>query len=473
MPPKPRLVLPALTEYVKNRIMPLTRQNVVNKTHYLVGLLDQCFFRKREHDAPASAREVVDAFSLESEEVRDHLGGKHTNPTTGYPLYQTYLEPFFEFDPTNAGYSKLKGETKKYFLRKNVLAELDRLWRDDASVADVVDAETGKPLPAGALPTSGVSSSYATVRVPSVLPFNPALLTLKIADLDKRLVASKVGERRSVLRQLRYLILAKKWVLSFGGIANTYADTVRGEDSTGRLYGQGELHPQSMHREVRRVLFGGRGLWDYDFVACHPTILQSLARHHGLTTPPLDNYLANRKAIHRELEEKLELPEGSKKVKEVMTALSYGASLVPHPSTALYGTLGRQGLAILKANPFIIDYLTDIKAVRGIILKHATPKGGFLVNVVGKKLALSEKLPTGKTRKVSSDRLLAHLVQGIEAWCLNLVCEGFSDILVLMFDGWISPKRPSVSALEARILTESQKQLGFPLTMRLKEEELL
>ena len=133
-----------------------------------------------------------------------------------------------------------------------------------------------------------------------------------------------------------------------------------------------------------------------------------------------------------------------------------------HPTTATYRLVGYDGVGELKKDTFVAAFVNQMKDVHKVILDNVQLQRGAVVNVVGMRQSSDSE----------TSQLIAHLVQGWEAWCLDLICRDFRDVVCLIFDGWISGKRSDVAELEQRIAEESIRRFGLPLDIRIKEQSL-
>lgn len=443
-----------------------TRQKVREKTLYIMRLLGESFFHTRFHDQPTSTAEIGSSY-FPSRQLRKHLGGPHSDPKTGFSEYQKYLTPFWTFQRMNEGYSRAGRKTKHYKLKAEVERELEQIWKLPERVP-VVDRNTGLPIVPADLPSNGVArTSYSKIWIQPLIEFDVRPLDEKICRLEGEIPKAIVFQRPALAARVRALYLAKKWVVSFGGLPNLYSDYKEDEPSEGhgRLWGIGPLHPQFMRRRVRAVLFGGLGLWDYDFVACHYSIIRSLARHYGQPSPLLDQYLEGREAQHARLGELLEVPP--RRLKEVFNALGYGAKLTKHPSTAIFQIVGANGIDALKRDTFVQAFLAEHARLVDVVFEHEVASKAEVINVVGKAM----EVPAKRSGNFGG-QMLSHILQGWESYCLDVVCRGFRDTTCLIFDGWVSPRRRSVAYLENQLRSESKREHGIEMALRMKEELL-
>lgn len=460
MPPKPRLVIPAIREFVRSRIGSLSRQRIADKVSFITSLLLRSYLGKNRHEFDLQSPE---ASTFSSRFLRRHLGGSHADPKTHFPVYQKYLVPLWDFERLNQGYSKADDTTKSYRLREDVLAFFDALWADPASEAYLIDDRSGKPLNPQRFPRNGVcDTSYARVQVPSVISLDIPQLEHTARGLEQEIRTVVKFRRADPTFCLRYLKYARKCAEKVGGIPNLYSDRApsTGEESSGRLYGLGDLHPQWMPSTVRQALFSGMNLWDYDFRSSQLSVLCSLAHSYGVRTPDIDSYLVNKDSVHLLAKRAV---GGAFDAKEVFNALANGAPLSKHRGSATFKLLGGyRAVEQFEQVNEVKGFMSDITKVHKVVLDNAKVHSGMIINAVGKRLSVK----SGKTQR------LAHIYQGWEAWCLDLVCRDFKDVVCLVFDGWISGQRSSVLDLENLIASRSVKRHRVHLEVRIKERAI-
>lgn len=287
-------------------------------------------------------------------------------------------------------------------------------------------------------------------------------------ELEASVAATPAFVRFHPERPLRTLYFVHKWVATLGGLPNLY----RGYDETpsdghGRLYGQGQMHPQFLPADVRQVVFGGMDLWDYDFQSCHLSILRSMGMASGAKTEFIDEYLRNRASIHLRLANLLLVDEDRKKT--VVLTLLNGARPVANPHRAICRILGVTGTRALAADAWVTAFRIELLSLTIAVLERSRLHGpeqwradGF-ANVVGKFQPFAEpRAGRDEAKQLDPEMLLHHLLEGYEAWCLDLVCRDYQDTRVLIFDGWISQKRDR-DALEKMIRGRAGTSLGSSL----------
>lgn len=282
------------------------------------------------------------------------------------------------------------------------------------------------------------------------------------------------GEARSYLPRMRRGTFlrcggstgARKWLISFGGLPNLYADFDDApSEKNGRLYGIGEFNVQRFPRRARALLLSVTDWWDYDLAAAHPTISVELARAYHVPTPTLDDFLANRAERQVELAEECDLPP--KTMKRIMTAVLFGQRLSTHPSSSLRKQIGKEGVRRLQQSVYYHAIREELRDARGVIVQRSTIDGR-IVNAVGKVALVVDD--AGK-KVQSTHTLLSHILTGIEQLMVNAACEGESGLVALIHDGWISMGQMDVKKAEARMQAEAREKLNLNLRMHIKAEQ--
>ena len=195
------------------------------------------------------------------------------------------------------------------------------------------------------------------------------------------------------------------------------------QSSSGRMYGQG-VNLQSVNRQVRYAAL--HGLWDYDIENCHYSILHQMGAMAGLQCPVIEQYLNNKTSIRTGMATDLALTP--RRVKRVLLAMIYGASLSEDPSTAIPSIVGVEPARALYRHPFFKALAADIAKARTVVLKKHRPFRGGLRNLRGLVMRVAGKEARHK---------LAHLLQGVESVALEAahnVCA--ESIVLLQHDGF-------------------------------------
>lgn len=471
MIPRPHLRFPALETWVSSSVV--ARQGEAKKTRYLCRLLSLAFFLERPHEHPllhapspsdsGALSSSLFASTFSARDLRNNLGGAHAD-------YQKYLRPFFDFIEQNQGYNKQRGLTKGYLLRPATLTELRECWAGDGTV-EVVDENTNKTFTVADLPQNGIcQTSYSKLQIRSLVTFpqehiDKIITEEEAAQIDEYGSGLHISQRRRRVKALRHLYRVRQWVRCLGGVPNLYADyKADPTDSNGRLYGIGDVHLQRLPRAARKLLYRGTGWWDFDFEACHWSILHSLAKGYGLDTPVLDDYLGERKALNEQIAEDLEVPVA--KMKRVMNSTLYDQPLSKSPHTSLYSTIGPDAIDRLVEQDYYLWLRDELKSViRPVILANHL-RGDFVVNAVGKELSM-----TAAGKNTPARKLLSHILTGYEAWALNVVCDKQHDLIALMHDGWVTENPRDKQQLQQLVSNQATNQFRLPITLSIKVQQ--
>ena len=217
---------------------------------------------------------------------------------------------------------------------------------------------------------------------------------------------------------------------------------------TGRLQGQGR-HLQGFTREAKAVLLPD--CFDIDIENCHPSIIQQLARAHGVDdTPGLDDYLQNKHQWRDNLARHVRVP--IKLIKRSLLAVTYGATM-----TALTDILGEQ-VTRFTEHQDVIDLHSDLKIVRDTVVKAARANAnrlGNIHNVAGVSIHQSEK----------PAEIMAHIVQGIESEILRTIADIIDRPIELgMHDGLILREALTSDELDS-ISYQVQKRTGYKISL--------
>ena len=244
--------------------------------------------------------------------------------------------------------------------------------------------------------------------------------------------------------------LASVDISGHGYVMHRYA-----ESNSGRLYAKG-VNLQNGPRLIRQAAL--QGFYDYDFENCHYTIISQLARRYGVEVLAIDNYLANKAQVRQQLATEAGITQGQ--VKVCLLMIMYGAGLVPgRTQDAIPREIGEEAAERLRSNPLFSGIRQDMKKARKVILSNWKPKPrcSTLVNAMDKRI---KKEVDGK--KVSDKKLLAHLLQGIEAQALKALIDMMKDnVVLLLHDGFVTKDQQDIAAMERRV----KEVTGFDMSI--------
>lgn len=323
----------------------------------------------------------------------------------------------------------------------------------------VVD-DKGNPIFTRSWAKNGNPCKKSEIKVPALIPIDVDTLIETIETLEE--VEQKERDsgnaRPSETEHIDRMCNIRRWVRAAGGVPNFYK-----EEATGRLGRLGQFHIIRISNIQRKLLFRGTGWCDFDFKNCHYAIFRSLRLHHGFQTPRIDEYLEDhRDKLADLLWSTNQIPHAA--TKDTFIAFLYGAGLVPHHSTTVVKKFGYSVLEVMREEQWFGDFVKEIREGRRLILSEfpRVPKHTKKVttNIVGKGT---------NEGKVASR--LSHVLFGYERWALETVCRDFSDTQCLIYDGWISPDR-DVKKLEKSIVDRSIVELGFPMKLGIKKQEI-
>lgn len=201
------------------------------------------------------------------------------------------------------------------------------------------------------------------------------------------------------------------------------------ESTSGRLYAKG-VNLQSAPALIKQAALAG--LWEYDFSNCHFAILTQMAERFGHQCTAITHYLANKKAVRTEIAELAQITEHDAKV--CLLAVMYGARQSEWHENAIPETIGVSAARRLFKVGLFDAIAQDIDQSRRVILAGwERSQRGSLVNDFGKTL---------KTAGSTPPKMLAHLIQGVEAKALKTAIDLYpNDIVLLQHDGFATTKK--------------------------------
>nr|WP_181377809.1 hypothetical protein [Polaromonas sp. W9N] len=263
-------------------------------------------------------------------------------------------------------------------------------------------------------------------------------------------------ELRDKTKQIRRM--AHTDVAGLGNVMHVYK-----ESPSGRLYTLGGASLQNAPKELRKAALVG--LWDYDLSNCHFAIIANMARAAGYQCVAIEHYMANKKALRAEIANAIGI--SIDQTKTCLLAVMYGARKSTWHENAIPETVGVDAAKRLNDFPLFANIVADVKLAGAAILAHNKPnRQGGLVNVFGKSMPVQEK-DGAKVKTKAWSKLLAHLIQGVEAKAIRACLEIDPGAVVLIqHDGFTATKQLNVATLEKAILDAT----GYTLTL---EEDLI
>jgi len=223
---------------------------------------------------------------------------------------------------------------------------------------------------------------------------------------------------------------------------------------------------QNLPREIRKIVMGGLGYWEYDIENAHYNIVNQL--YKGYTNKKLkyiDYYCNNTKEIRNRVAQ--DIGVSYKLSKELLLMLIYGANIfneykydnvlkkkvytdVIHKIKDFTSGDKKAARIIheeINKNKDLLNIRNDLRKSQKIILENSK-----IINVRGieKIYNLNGRLTTTykKAVKKTKGQLLAHIIQGVESEVLLAVHSEDNGMIMFHHDGWVSKNDIDVNRLQ-------------------------
>ena len=443
-----------------DRLRALGRKHIGDRQRFLIELLGMSYERRRPHRVDRDADSFDRDFLVEG--LRVSPRGK---------VYTRLLEPFYMFPEGNNGYSKDRDTTKAYRLRSTVLDALHAVYRSEDALPVMVYDEDGAEVGFDMLEANGLPHGVADrITVPAVLPLSLEQVDRAIGRIEgwielhgESMYLDPAKRESTTLAQARRLLtISRKWVVSLGGLPNLYR-----EQSHGRL-GPSGFHLITMPGRLRRLLFEGSEMVDYDLASCFWSIFQSLGKALSFPTPNADEYVDSKAAWHS-LWVRATGHWNPDDFKAVAASWLTGGTLSSSIRTESGRKLGSDAMKALGEDPAARALYEEVqkgmkRIVRDALKTETDGTEEVFINAVGKRLMV---------QGAPSDfgRLCSHALTGYEQFAIRAMCEQVVGLQVIIYDGFIAPAQ-SVGPLEEQVRRRSNEALGVTLNLRLKTENL-
>ncbi len=251
------------------------------------------------------------------------------------------------------------------------------------------------------------------------------------------------GSIEQVEYLLRYieqiLRMANTTVAGYGRVMHRYI-----EASSGRLYAKG-INLQTAPKVVKEAALSG--LWEYDFSNCHYSILMQMAARYGYQCTAIEQYLANKRSTRQEIARQAGISE--EQAKTCLLAILYGARQSVRVNRegkamdAIPEAIGVDAARRLYRVELFANLKADIDGARRAILKgHPRTRKGWITNLMGKSIG----------GKQPPEKILAHLLQGVEARSLKTAIDSQGgSIVLLQHDGFATTQKLDAEAIEQAV----------------------
>jgi hypothetical protein len=419
--------------------------------HKIAAMVAKGFSKYRQHEHHENA------ISYHHKELYAEFGrGK-----AGFETLNNRIQ-FFEVTDS---YSMDRHQTKGYWFTSKVKAVLDKyfdkrwsrdvlLFKPDGSVLSTIPA-------AVASKDSDEITAKAWKKTRTLEPVVQVDLN-KLEELRKWLIHGRdmylTGKSPSDLvttypnlEQMQVLIhqvalvirMARTKRAGTGCIAQQYV-----ESASGRLYAK-DINLQNTPSLIKQAAL--EGLWEYDFSNCHWDIARQMAAQYGYTCTAINHYLSNKKLVRAAIATKVGISINQAKV--CLLAIMYGAKQSTWHDNAIPKAIGKEAAKRLFEVELFKGLCDDITQARKVIVKnYPRNQRGHLSNAMGKPIEGSKP----------PKKILAHLIQGVEAQILNLVIDLYPDkIVLLQHDGFAANTRLD----DQQIVTEVERVTGYKMQL--------
>lgn len=224
------------------------------------------------------------------------------------------------------------------------------------------------------------------------------------------------------------------------------------ESEAGRLYALHEYALQGTQREIRNTALNG--YYDYDIENCHYAIFYQMALKAGYHALAVKDYINDTRGTRERLSDDVLIT--SKQAKVALLMSLYGAAESLNPLRSIPKLIGdMRRLDLLYAHPIFMSIKMDLREGGEAILKAHRDKKGY-TNILGKRISANE----------NDRRILAHLMQGVEAKALDsMMMVNPLSTAVAIHDGFVSPLRLNLTELEDAI----ERATGFTFTVTVEQ----
>ena len=380
------------------------------------------------------------------------------NDDNGY--YKKVIKPYVEC--INESYSFNGGEnsyTKKYILKDWIYDKCFDYWRNNTDPIEI--SLIGKNvIPIMTVPSNGVveldsegNTKSSTIYINPIVEMNSDTLNKTIDELET--VKSK-PYRKWVKRNNLIHLYGWKHTLNNTLTPNKVIQLYQ-ESQNGRLNPLTSMsiqHIISTPQRIRRVLFDGMNLWDYDMSNSHLSIFYGLCERYGFNCPYIGEYNNNKNYYRDTWSERFHIE--TNKIKPYIISWLYGNTNHPHKGNPFFKTLDYLRMKKIRNDEMLMGIYNEIDKGRKLIIDNQKTKNDRLVNVMNKDYP--------KGNKVGST--LCFILFGYESKILQVVNEMIGDKMkVLIYDGWIGEK------VDVSLLEETVKQ-RLDINIRFKEHKI-
>lgn len=428
----------------------ISQKHVHVRQEFLANeLLPASFERRRPHAHDRSK----DSFSY------DYL----TNGLRTKDRYKHFLWPLYDFQDGLHGFSPSRGITRAYSLKNEVREGVERVYGDCRAADETWVGANGEQL--AATPDNGVPGELGEDL------YLPPVIRMTTSSVDRALdrvtrwaedilsphhpLSERKPSGMSLGEARQLLLVVRKYVQAFDGLPNTH--TVQSHGRLGPTTGT-RAHVISLPSTVRRLLFEGSGLLDYDLRRCFWSIFICLGQALGFPTEAARRYTRNRSGIHAHWS-CITGHSNPDDFKRVANSLLSGASLASFGETENAKLIGTDAMERLSADREAQDLYSEVREGHEALVREWGGK-----KTVRNAVGCVRRLPKGAGR---TGKIANHLLTGFEQFAIRSICTEVEGLQAIVYDGFIAPPQ-DVESLERHLREHSEKALGIPLDLGLK-----
>jgi len=203
------------------------------------------------------------------------------------------------------------------------------------------------------------------------------------------------------------------------------------------------------------------GLWEYDFINCHFAIFKQLANNINIECPVIDSYLYVTGATRVQIAAEIGISIDD--TKKCLIALIYGANSFEWQDAAIPKLIGRDKARELSRHPKYSTIRQEVEMARTEIIKQWPAPRNKYMNAMDITIQKERRNKKGRMTKTPAKKILAHLIQGIEAKMLNTIYHEYPKRLVLLqHDGFASTSRLNKDAIQQLV----KDKTGFDIRVK-------
>jgi hypothetical protein len=405
----------------------------------LIKMVNRMLYGDYIHKSLLPTNEIG-LYSLHSELLRKWY---RKNYDSGY--YLKVIEPYLEC--VNESYSfgiGSNGYTKKYRLKDWIYDLSIQQYQNTNKPTDL--STIGKDVkPIRTIPKNGVNEldingnqKSSTIHINPIVEPNIKMIEQTIEEMEN---TNSMSIRKHIKRNNLFQLYTWRRTLNNTLYPNGLLQLYQ-ESENGRLNPMRDVdfhHLINTPNRIRRVMFSGSDLYDYDMSNSHLSIFYGLCERYGMDCPYILDYLENKTNYREKWCDDFCVKE--KVIKQYIISWLYGNQMNEVRGNPYYKLLGYDRMVKIKKDKTLVGIYREILKGRKLIVQNQPIVNGKIINVMNKELPSDKKLKSQ----------LCFIIFGYETKILEIVNELIGDDMkVMVYDGWIGNKT-DVSILETTI----------------------